>query len=435
MKKRWLLILGSTFAVLLVLAVGAAAGGAIAYSLMRPEPAQAAYIMSVESDMDDGILVAYVEVGSPAAEAGLVRGDILLAVNDEPVEDMADYYLVLADLEPGDTVELTVLHGDEERTLSATLGERDRGTYLGFQPCGGSAFGSVFLGSPPGYSGPHWYGEGFFLPGFEKHIVVVGPEGALVAEVIPDTPAAEAGLMVDDVILSVDGEALEFGADLAEVIQSYSPGDTVVLEVERTEDEEPVEMEIEVTLGENPEVEGKGYLGIKYTSHRVPGMMSLDVVPPHDEHFYDHDWDWDPGVPFEPGPFAHGFHELPEEIEQAIIIGEVLPDTPAELAGLKIGDIISALDGEVVEGPDAFAEAIRSYQPGDQVTLTVYPKGADQPEEIQVTLGENPDEAGKGYLGVRITGFIKITTEKHEMPDEPLHFEFEGEHIFPGGDA
>jgi S1-C subfamily serine protease len=421
MKKRWLWILGGAFAFLLVLAVGAAAGGAIAYYAMKPEPAQAAYIMPVESSQDDGILVAYVEEDSPADEAGLVRGDILLTVAGEAVDNMADYYEVLAGLEPGSTVELTVLHGDEERTLSATLGERDGDAYLGFQACGG----------------PFGLRDRFFAPDFDGKVTVIGPGGIMVTEVIPDTPAAEAGLMVDDVILSVDGEVLEFGADLAEVIQSYSPGDTVVLEVERTEDETPVEMEIEVTLGENPEEEGVAYLGIKYRSSRVPGMMELDIVPPHFEHFYDYEWDWDtmPGLPFEEGPFAQGFHDLPEGIEQAVIIGEVLPDTPAEEAGLQVGDIISALDGEVVEGPDAFAEAIRSHQPGDQVTLTVYPKGADQPEDIQVTLGESPDQADEGYLGVRITGFIKITTEGPEMPDGPLHFEFDGEHILPGGDA
>ena len=46
---------------------------------------------------------------------------------------------VLSDREPGTKVEFTVLHGDEERTLPAILGDRDGRAYLGIVPCGGLA--------------------------------------------------------------------------------------------------------------------------------------------------------------------------------------------------------------------------------------------------------------------------------------------------------
>jgi hypothetical protein len=37
----------------------------------------------------------------------------------------------------------------------------------------------------------------------------------------------------------------------------------------------------------------------------------------------------------------------------------------------------------------------------------VYRRGEENPQEIQVTLAEHPDEAGKGYLGVIVKGFFQ----------------------------
>lgn len=65
--------------------------------------------------------------------------------------------------------------------------------------------------------------------------------GAMVADVEPDSPAADAGLARGDVIRSVDGDPVKGSAELAARIQARQPGDVVVLEVER--DGEVLELE------------------------------------------------------------------------------------------------------------------------------------------------------------------------------------------------
>jgi 2-alkenal reductase len=95
------------------------------------------------------------------------------------------------------------------------------------------------------------------------------PTGALVAEVVPDGPADQAGIEAGDeeqrfqgvpvtvggdVIVSVDGQDVVAEADLAEAIAEHSPGDTVVVEVLRDGSSE----EIEVELGERPEQSPQG---------------------------------------------------------------------------------------------------------------------------------------------------------------------------------
>ena len=130
-------ILGWTAALLVVLGIGAAAGGGIVYAMTRAERSEVPQLVSAGPlDPEPGVVIASVVPDGPAEKAGVKRGDILLQVDDEPVDDAMDLVRALAEYEPGDEVELAVLHGDDERTLDATLGERDGRPYLGVVPCG-----------------------------------------------------------------------------------------------------------------------------------------------------------------------------------------------------------------------------------------------------------------------------------------------------------
>ena len=56
-------------------------------------------------------------------------------------------------------------------------------------------------------------------------------------------------------------------------------------------------------------------------------------------------------------------------------IGSVTPDGPADAAGIREGDVITAIDGEPVDGMDELIAAIDSYLPGDEVTLDLIRDG------------------------------------------------------------
>lgn len=75
---------------------------------------------------DAGVLVAGVEEDSPAAAAGLEVGDVLISIDGEKV---ASAWNVLGEIRPhkeGERVDLLVVRDGRERTLSATLVERER---------------------------------------------------------------------------------------------------------------------------------------------------------------------------------------------------------------------------------------------------------------------------------------------------------------------
>ena len=63
------------------------------------------------------------------------------------------------------------------------------------------------------------------------------------------------------------------------------------------------------------------------------------------------------------------------KLESGVVIREVIEGSPAAEAGLKEGDILTALDGEDLASPDALRSALSGLKAGSQVTLTIYRKG------------------------------------------------------------
>jgi serine protease Do len=71
------------------------------------------------------------------------------------------------------------------------------------------------------------------------------------------------------------------------------------------------------------------------------------------------------------------------------LVGNVTPDSPAARAGLKSGDVITAVDGKPVENARQLKIKIAAVKPGATAALSVKRDGADK--SFKVTLGDNPD--------------------------------------------
>lgn len=79
-------------------------------------------------------------------------------------------------------------------------------------------------------------------------------------------------------------------------------------------------------------------------------------------------------------------------------IREVVPDTPADKAGLQEGDLILAVDGQPVDDDHPLQALIGEHRPGDRVEIT-YLRGEEE-QGVSVRLGEHPDDPEQPYLGV-----------------------------------
>lgn len=176
---------------------------------LTPDIAQA---LGVEADT--GAIISSVEPGTPADEAGLAAGDVIVAVNDETVEGSSDLRQKIGLRRPGDEVEIAYLRDGDRETTQVTLADgggqrlavRDRGAL--------DALAGVRL-SPLDRTHPAW-GE---------------VDGVVVDDVAPNSRAARAGLEAGDVITAVNRQPVDTIREIDRALED-APG-AVVLTVWR----------------------------------------------------------------------------------------------------------------------------------------------------------------------------------------------------------
>jgi Do/DeqQ family serine protease len=115
---------------------------------------------------------------------------------------------------------------------------------------------------------------------------------------------------------------------------------------------------------------------------------------------------------------------------RGVIVSSVQEGSAAARAGLKRGDVITAVNGNAVNEPNTLRNTVAATAPGTEVALTVVRDGREQ--EVRVTLGElssgapqgggrdNPSEGEdggeRGKLGVGVTPLTPEMAERFELP-------------------
>jgi len=94
------------------------------YMGMLPDDLTSAERANLGIDSGSGILLLEVYDGGPAAVAGLRKGDVILAINGEPVYSQRQALLISASTTPGEPVEISGLRNGERFTARVIAGER-----------------------------------------------------------------------------------------------------------------------------------------------------------------------------------------------------------------------------------------------------------------------------------------------------------------------
>jgi serine protease Do len=81
-------------------------------------------------------------------------------------------------------------------------------------------------------------------------------------------------------------------------------------------------------------------------------------------------------------------------VKEGILVSQIAPGSPAEKAGLKVGDIIVAIDGEKVREVRELQFRVMKTPPGTEITLTILRGGKEQ--TIKAKVGEMPEEVSFG---------------------------------------
>jgi serine protease Do len=162
------------------------------------------------------------------------------------------------------------------------------------------------------------------------------PRGALVSQVQADSPAAKAGLQAADVILQFNGRPVENSGDLPRMVGMAKPGSKIALQVWRR----GAAQEVTVVLGELP---GEEQLAGKNGKTYSRGGLALSELPPDQRR------------------------EL--NIDHGLLVEEVAGD--AARAGIRVGDVILAVNNGKVATVEAFRKAIAAIPRGKSAAILV----------------------------------------------------------------
>ena len=171
------------------------------------------------------------------------------------------------------------------------------------------------------------------------------PAGALVAQVMDGGPAAKGGLRVGDVILSVDGHAIDMSADLPHLIGAIKPNTKAKLEIVRDGERETLTVQIgalpdegeEAAAAERNAEKSNNRLGVKVSELTAEQKRSLDL----------------------PG---------------GVVITEV-SSGPAAMIGLRPGDVITHLNNQAIDSVSTFARVAEQLPKNRSVSMRVLRQG------------------------------------------------------------
>src|SRR5262245_1340468 len=170
------------------------------------------------------------------------------------------------------------------------------------------------------------------LPPTQAYLGIVtgsAPEGLKIIDVTADSPAQKTGLLKDDLITSIDGKNLKQTQQLLALLQPHKPGDKVKVALTRLVNNQSEDKTIEITLGTRPAADAP------------PGAPRVSL-----------------GIEFDVS-------------DDGITVEEVTAKGAAEQAGLKAGDVITAIDGVKIDASSRFAifKMLQGKEPGDTVKV------------------------------------------------------------------
>jgi serine protease Do len=94
---------------------------------MQPVSLPKELASTLKIDQETALMIMQVEPGSPASEAGLTLGDMLISMNDQPVNGIDDIQRALGAAKRGDSVQLGYIRGGKSASAKVKLAERPRG--------------------------------------------------------------------------------------------------------------------------------------------------------------------------------------------------------------------------------------------------------------------------------------------------------------------
>ncbi|MBI3127945.1 MAG: DegQ family serine endoprotease [Candidatus Tectomicrobia bacterium] len=155
-----------------------------------------------------GAIVASVVDDSPAAKAGIRRGDVITSLNEQKIEKARDLSRIAADLKPGTAVRVAVLRAGKPLALTVTMGRMpDEEQMVARAPARENITSSLGIQVQD------------LTPDIARQVGVRTRSGVVITNVTQGSPAAQVGLQRGDVIIEVNQKRVRNVAEMGQALQ------------------------------------------------------------------------------------------------------------------------------------------------------------------------------------------------------------------------
>ena len=236
---------------------------------------------------DSGVIVKYVIPNSPAEEAGLEQGDIIIKIDNSDLDNSSLLSEKVKALDPGDEVDLVIIRDGKEKDVMVTLGSIDdsgdkRGS-IHRVPGKQHTYTKTFDHFKSFMSGTSYIGVTLesLTQQLGEYFGVENGKGVLITEVAEDSPAEKAGLKAGDVIVGIDNKEIESIDEVQKAVRAKETGEKVELTVIRDRKEKEFAVEVE----ESPDMWGMPDI------HKLPALDDFYFFAPKMKGMYRGDYD------------------------------------------------------------------------------------------------------------------------------------------------
>jgi serine protease Do len=180
--------------------------------------------LGLNPEQPSGALVASVTPNSPATEAGIEQGDVILSAAGHPIKERRDLLRLVATAPIGQKFDLTVRRNGKEMNVAATIKELPENPTPPVVTVPGSEEESADLGLQLSLINPARH-RGFRIPEDVK--------GVVVTKLASDGPAAVQGIELGDVIVSIDQQPATTPQQAAAELKQAAAKGTMLLLINR----------------------------------------------------------------------------------------------------------------------------------------------------------------------------------------------------------
>jgi C-terminal processing protease CtpA/Prc len=228
-----------------------------------------------ELKADFGVLVSSVTRDSPAAKAGIEKGDVIQYFEGEKIRRPSNLVDAVRETKPGAKAVIKLVRNGKKKKVTATIGELKARTF-DFDWKDHKDFKFVVKGRA--YLGVHLQPLNDDMAGYFH---VKAGEGALVLTVEEDSPAHKAGVKSGDVIVKLGDQTVKGPGDASDVIEDMEKGDKLEITLIRHKKKKVLKAEL---------AEMKGWRGLDFFKMKgvppQPDKGHWHIRAPHGKGFH-----------------------------------------------------------------------------------------------------------------------------------------------------